>query len=180
MKPIIRLLVLLTIASAVSSCFPKNEDSVSGGVPRQGLPLEKEILGEWVAGEICFAQPPPEVQQSIKSISFQAGDIIRWSYVGQGEMQEGEGRYSFLVDCSPEVASRQLPTLFVAPENYSDPTVSSVCLLKLTDVEIDFDARLNVESIGKVLKAKDANGKRLIFVRKGKGVSGQPADPADS
>jgi hypothetical protein len=94
-------------------------------------------------------------------------------------MQEGKGRYSFLIDPSTETAGRQLPTLFVAPARYSNPTLSSVCLLKLTDVEIDFDARLHIESIGKVLKAKEANGKPLIFVRRGKKVSRQPADPAD-
>jgi len=180
MKPIVRLLVLLTIASATSSCSAKNGDSVPSDVPKRGLPLGKEILGEWVAGEIYFTQPPAEVQQSIKSISFEAGNIIKWTYVSEGEMQEGEGRYLFLVDPSPRIAHRQLPTLFVAPESYSNSMVSSVCLLKLTDVEIDLDARFHVESIGKVLKAKDANGKRLIFVRKGKRVSSQPADPADS
>jgi len=148
-------------------------------VPRQRLPLEDEILGEWVAGEIYFAQPPVDVQQSIKSISFQAGNTIKWTYVSQGQMKEGEGRYSFLIDPSPAKARRQLPTLFVAPERYSNPMLSSICLLKLTDVEIDFDARLHIESIGKVLKAKDENGKPLIFVRRGKKVSSQPADPAD-
>ena len=149
-------------------------------VPRRRLPLEDEILGEWVAGEIYFAQPPVDVQQWIKTISFQAGSSIKWTYVSEGKMREGAGRYSFLIGPSPETAGRQLPTLFVAPERYSNPMLSSVCLLKLTDVEIDFDARLHIESIGKVLKAKDENGKPLIFVRRGKKVSSQPADAADS
>ena len=142
--------------------------------------MEHEILGEWVAGEIYFAQPPADVQQSIKNISFQPGNIIKWTYVSEGKMQEGEGRYSFLIETSPETARRQLPTLFVAPKSYPNPMLSSICLLMLTDVEIDLDARFHVESIGKVLKAKDAHGRRLIFVRKGKRISNQPADPADS
>lgn len=179
MKRTVRLIILLSIACVISSCYDKNGNTDSSSIPEQGLPLDKEILGDWVAGEIYFSQPPIEVQQSIKNLSFQPENIIKWSYVSDGKMHDGKGRYVFLNDPSTEINRRGLPTLFVAPESYNNPEISSECLLKLTHIEIDFDARFHVESIGKVLKAKDLSGKALVFVRKGKTISSQPTDAPD-
>jgi hypothetical protein len=179
MKRITRLAILLSIAWAISSCSCENGNPEFSSIPEQELPLKKEILGEWVAGELYFSQPPVEVQQSIKDISFQPDNIIKWSYVSDGKMKDGKGRYMLFVSPPSKTNLRELPSLFVAPESYKNPGISSVCLLKLTHLEIDFDARFHVESIGKVLKAKDSNGKALLFVRKGKTVSSQPTDAPD-
>lgn len=94
-------------------------------------------------------------------------------------MKNGKGRYALLVEPSSETNRRGLPTLFVAPENCDDPGISSVCLLKLTDMEIDFDARFNIKSIGRVLKAKDLSGKALVFVRKGKTLGSMSTEAID-
>ena len=179
MKRIVRLIILLSIACAISSCYDKNGTTDSSSIPEQGLLLEREILGEWVAGEIYFPQPPIEVQQSIKNLSFQPKNIIKWSYVSDGKMFDGKGRYVLLDDPSSEINRRGLPTLFVAPESDNNPEISSVYLLKLTHLEIDFDARFHIESIGKVLKAKHLSGKALVFVRKGKTIYSQPTDAPD-
>ena len=175
MKLLIRLATLLLVISAISSCSGKNGNPSSSAISEQAPPLEleKTILGEWVAGEIYFSLPPAEILQDIKNISFLPDNIIKWSYVSDGKMQEGKGRYTLLVDSSSKANRRGLPTLFVAPEGYTYPGASSVCLLKLTDLEIDVDARFHIESIGKVLKAKDSSGKALVFVRKGKKISKQ-------
>ncbi len=81
----------------------------------------------------------------------------------------GDGLYSFPAN---KKLSRQLPKLIVAPTNYSEAIVSSHVLLTLTDVEMDFDSRFHVDHFGKLLKAKDLQGKRLLFIRKEKKVSG--------
>jgi len=168
MKPTVRMLIMLVVCCTVLSCSGENGDSLAGDVSEQVLALEREILGEWVAGEVYFAVPPVEVRQSIKSISFEAENVIEWSYVSERTMQQGRGRYVLLTTPSAERVGRELPTLFVAPERYRDPRISSICLLKITDLEIDFDARFHMESIGKVLKGKDSDGKALVFVRKGR------------
>jgi hypothetical protein len=176
MRPITRLFVLLVVGCALSSCSDDTGDSVPRVVSEEMLRLEETILGEWVAGEIYFAQPPEEIQQSIKTISFRADTIIEWSYVSEGTMREGRGRYVLLANPSSEDGGGALPTLFVAPESFRQPALSSVCLLMISELEIDHDARFHVESIGKVLKGRDSTGQKLVFVRKGKSLVDDPAE----
>ncbi len=174
MRQIVRLLILLELASVISACSSRRGNPGTTEAPEQLLALEQDILGDWIAGETYFAQPPIEVQQSIKSISFEAGNVIRWSYVSRGIVQQGVGRYVLLSNSSAKGASRKLPTLFVAPKQSKNPSLSSIILLKLTDLEIDFDARFPMESIGKVLKARESSGKPLLFVRSERKIGSQP------
>lgn len=176
MRAIVRLLILAVLGCALLSCSREKADSLVRDVSEEAAPLEEELLGEWVAGEIWFAEPPPHVQQSIKTISFGTEKIVEWSYVFEGEMRQGRGRYVLLARSSGEGVGRGLPVLFVAPEHYRDPALSSVCLLEIRDVEIDFDARFPVESVGKVLKGRTASEGPLLFVRKAKNVGSDPAD----
>jgi hypothetical protein len=111
--------------------------------------LAMEIIGTWQAGETYMPQPPPEMQQDIKTITFAANGIVTWSTVKDGQMKEMVGRYVVLPD---DHSPRKLPSIFVAPTNYVNPGVSSICLLLMTDVTVGLDARFHVDKVGKALK----------------------------
>ena len=127
--------------------------------------LEKDIQGDWLAAEYYMAQPPPELQQPIKSISFQANNIVEWEYVQSGKMHKASGRYGiYSLQNGEEVSSGRL-RLIVAPTNYADPMLSSHRLLVLSDFELDYDSRF-IQSWGKLIKASNTDGKRILFIRK--------------
>lgn len=134
--------------------------------------ISAEIVGAWQPGERLISQPPPEMWQDIKDITFYTNGIVEWSEVKQGKMVEMTGRYMIQLD---KQSKRQLPTLFVAPTNYPNPMLSSICLLRLSELQIDFDSRFHVERFGKALKAVAADGKRVVFIRKKK-VANQPSE----
>lgn len=126
-----------------------------------------------------IAQPPRELWQDLKDITFQTNGIVQWAEAQDGKMLERSGRY--ILQPNPE-SRLNLPMLFVAPTNYSDARMSSICLLLLTEVEIDPDSRFNVAIHGRVLKAMTRDGRRLVFLRKDKTANHtsdgirQPAD----
>jgi hypothetical protein len=154
MKRILILLALLTItAPLLASGFKRHTE------------LEKEIQGDWVAAEYYVAQPPPELQQSIKSMSFQANNIVKWTYVQDRKVHKAEGRYGIYSFPTDQKMPRQLPRLIVAPANYPDAVLSSHVLLTLSDVELDFDSRF-LQRWGKLIKARNSDGKRVLFIRK--------------
>jgi hypothetical protein len=138
---------------------------------KRHIELEAQIQGEWLAAEYYLAQPPADLQQAIKSMSFRTNNIVEWEYVHDGQAHKATGRYGLYSFPANKKVSRQLPKLIVAPTNYSEAIVSSHVLLTLTDVEMDFDSRFHVDHFGKLLKAKDPQGKRLLFIRKEKKVS---------
>ena len=129
--------------------------------------LAIEIVGTWQAGETYMPQPPPETQQDIKIITFQTNGIVTWSTVKDGQTKEMVGRYVVFAD---DYSPRELPSIFVAPTNDVNPGISSVCLLLLTDVTIDIDARFNPDKVGKALKGNVGlmhdPKKKVVFVRK--------------
>lgn len=133
--------------------------------------ISVEIVGAWQLGERLISQPPRDMWQGIKDITFYTNGIVEWSEVKRGKMVEMTGRY--LVQSDKE-SKRHLQTLFVAPTNYPNPMLSSICLLRLSELEIDFDARFPAERFGKALKAVTSEGKRVIFIRRG---SSQPMTP---
>jgi hypothetical protein len=110
--------------------------------------------------------------QDIKDITFHTNGIVEWSEVKRGKMVEMTGRYEIQPD---NRSARHLPTLFVAPTNYPNAGMSSVCLLLLTDLEIDFDSRFPIELYGKALRAATKDGKKLVFIRK-RDAANQPSD----
>ena len=129
--------------------------------------LQAEIIGSWLAGETLMPQPPPDMLQDIKSITFETNGIVKWTIAINGEMAEKIGRY---VINPGDDSLRHLPSIFVAPASYSNPSVSSICLLLMTDITIDLDSRFHAEEIGKTLKgsiglSQDVK-KHVIFVRK--------------
>jgi hypothetical protein len=120
------------------------------------------LIGTWKAGDTYLPPAPLEMWQDIKNIIFRTNGIVKWSEVRNGEMVEMTGRYMIQPD---NRSKRELPMLFVAPTNYPNPMLSSICLLRLSDLEIDSDLRFPVESCGKALKAVAADGKRVVFIR---------------
>jgi len=153
MKRILILLALLTTAATpLASEFKRHTE------------LEKEIQGDWLAAEHYVSQPPPELQQSIKSMSFQANNIVKWEYVQDGKAHKANGRYGIYFFPADQKKPRQLPRLIIAPANYADAAFSSHVLLTLSDVELDFDSRF-VQSWGKLIKARTSDGKRVLFIR---------------
>jgi len=132
--------------------------------------LEQQILGDWLAAEYFVAQPPPELQQFIKSILFQTNNIAMWDYVQDGKVHKAKGRYGVYSFPREKRKGWQLPSLIVAPMNYSNPALSSQLLLTLSDLELEFDSRF-LRSWGKLIKAKGPDGKRVLFIRKGGGIS---------
>lgn len=127
--------------------------------------LEKEILGDWLSAEFFMAQPPPELQQSIKSISFQTDNLVEWEYIKDGKALKAKGRYGICTFPADKESLRKLPSLIVAPKNSPNPALSSQILLKISDVELDFDSRF-LQSWGKLIKAIGPDKKRLLFLRK--------------
>lgn len=125
--------------------------------------VQVEIIGSWLAGETLMPQPPPDMQQDIKETTFQANGLVRWSVVIDGKIQELSGRYAVLTDAQ---SLRRLPYIIVAPTKFIDPQLSSIRFLLLTDVTIDLDSRFHADRVGKVFKAKSADGKALAFARK--------------
>jgi hypothetical protein len=134
--------------------------------------LEKEIQGDWLSAEYYFAQPPAEVQQSIKSISFRPDNIVEWEYVHDGKTQKAKGRYGIYSFSTDKKNPRQLPNLIVAPTLYTNAADSEDVILTLWDVELDFDSRF-LQRWGKLIKAKGPGGKRVLFIRKENKVSSQ-------
>ena len=155
----IKILILLTLTITIAA-LPASEFE-------RHTVLEKEIQGDWLAAEYYMAQPPPELQQSIKSISFQASNIVKWEYVQDGKMHKATGRYGIYSLPKGQKMSRGLPSLIVAQTNYPDAVLSSNPLLILSEVELDFDSRF-LQSWGKLIKARNADGKRILFIRKNK------------
>jgi len=133
---------------------------------KRHIELEAQIQGEWIAAEYYLAQPPADLQQAIKSMSFRTNNIVEWECVRDGHAHRATGRYGLYSFPTKKKLSHKLPRLIVAPTSYADAIVSSHVLLTLTDVEMDFDSRFNVDHFGKLLKAKDPQGKRLLFIRK--------------
>jgi hypothetical protein len=167
MKRILILLALLTTnATLLASEFKRHTE------------LEKEIQGDWLAAEYYVAQPPPELQQSIKSMSFQDNNIVKWIYVQDGKVHKAKGRYGIYSFPTDQKKPRQLPRLIVAPANYPDAVFSSHVLLTLSDVELDFDSRF-VQSWGKLIKARTSDGKRVLFIRKKNKITSQQAGGAN-
>ena len=119
--------------------------------------LEKEIQGDWLAAEYYVAQPSPELQQSIKSMSFRANNIVEWKYVHDGKAHKAKGRYGIYSFPTDQKKPRQLPNLIVAPTHYANAVVSSHVILTLSDVEFDFDSRF-LQRWGKLIKAKEQMG----------------------
>jgi hypothetical protein len=152
-----KMLILLAL-------FPMAATLLASGFKRH-IELEKEIQGDWLAAEYYVAQPPPELQQSIKSMSFQADNIVKWEYVQDGKVHRAMGRYGIYSFPTDEKMPRQLPKLIVAPANYPDAVLSSYVLLTLSDVELDFDSRF-LQRWGKLIKARNSDGKRVLFIRK--------------
>ena len=136
------------------------------------IELEAQIQGEWLAAEYYLEQPPADLQQVIKSMSFRTNNIVEWEYVRDGHAHRATGRYGLYSFPTKKKLSRQLPRLIVAPTSYPDAIVSSHVLLTLTDVEMDFDSRFHVDHFGKLLKAKDPQGKRLLFISKEREIRG--------
>jgi hypothetical protein len=154
MKRILILLALLTMtATLLASGFKRHTE------------LEREIRGDWLAAEYYVAQPPPELQQSIKSMSFQANNIVKWEYVQDGKVHKAKGRYGIYSFPKDQKMPRERPSLIVAPANYPDAVLSSHLLLTLSDVELDFDSRF-LQRWGKLIKARNSDGKRVLFIRK--------------
>jgi len=133
--------------------------------------ISAEIIGVWQSGEILISQPPPEMWQDIKDITFYTNGIVEWSEVKRGKMVEMTGRYMIQPG---KQSKRQLPMLFVAPTNYLNPMLSSICLLRFSELQIDFDSRFHVERFGKALKAVAADGKRVVFIKKK--MASQPSE----
>jgi hypothetical protein len=154
MKKILILLALLTMtATPLASEF------------KQHTVLEKEIQGDWLAAEYYVAQPPPELQQSIKSMSFQAKNMVEWKYVQDGKVHNANGRYGIYSFPTDQKMLRQLPRLIVAPANYPDAVFSGHVLLTLSNFELDFDSRF-LQRWGKLIKARTSEGERVLFIRK--------------
>jgi hypothetical protein len=154
MKRMLILLALLTMtATLLASGFKRHTG------------LEKEIRGDWLAAEYYVAQPPPELQQSIKSMSFQANNIVKWEYVQDGKVHKAKGRYGIYSFPKDQRMPKELPSLIVAPANYPDAALCSHLLLTLSDVELDFDSRF-LQRWGKLIKARNSDGKRVLFIRK--------------
>ena len=129
--------------------------------------LQTEIIGSWLAGETFMPQPPPDMLQDIKSITFETNGIVKWTTAIDGEIVEKIGRY---VINPGDHSLRHLPSIFVAPASYSNPSISSICLLLMTDITVDLDARFHAEKVGKTLKgsiglSQDIK-KNVVFIRK--------------
>jgi len=152
-KILIILIILATSTVLLASEFKRYTE------------LEKEIQGDWLAAEYYVAQPSPEIQQSIKSMSFQANNIVEWEYVQNGKAHKAKGRYGIHSFPTDQKTPRQLPILIVAPTNYPNAVLSSQHLLTISEVELDFDSRF-LQRWGKLLKAKGSGGKRVLFIRK--------------
>jgi len=97
------------------------------------------------------------------NITFHTNGIVEWSIEQNGKIVERSGRY--MIQPNRE-SKRDLPLVFIAPANYPDPRMSSIVLLVLKEIEIDFDSRFSTEVYGKVLKATVLDGKSLLFIRK--------------
>jgi len=137
--------------------------------------VAEKIIGDWVAGETMMPQPPKEMWQDIKSISFQTNGNVRWSEVKKDKLVEQVGRYEFIPNnlITKTTSKRGLPSLTVSSTNSPRPCLSGICMLYLSEIEIDYDCRFHTEIIGKVLKAETKDGKRLVFVKM---KEGQPKD----
>jgi hypothetical protein len=140
--------------------------------------LEKKIQGDWLAAEYYVAEPSPELQQSIKSMTFLANKIVEWKYVHDGKAYKAKGYYGIYSFPTDEKTARQLPSLIVAPTKYANPLVSSHLLLTLSEVELDFDSRF-LQRWGKLIKAKGPGGKRVLFIRKDNKISSERTTERD-
>jgi hypothetical protein len=154
MKKILVILILAALSAALKASELK-----------RCVELEKKIQGDWLAAEYYVAQPPTELQQSIKTISFQADNIIEWEYVQDGKMHKAKGRYGIYSFPTDQEKLRKLPDLIVAPTNYANAVVSNNVILTLSGIELDFDSRF-LQRWGKLIKATEPDGKRLLFIRK--------------
>ncbi len=154
MKRICSILIFLASVTLLSSSESKRHGE-----------LEKEIQGEWLAAEYFIAQPPPELQQSIKSMSFGSKNLVEWEYVQDGKVHKGKGRYGIYSSATDQKMPEQLPSLIIVPLNYPEGLLSNRILLTLSRIELDFDSRF-IRSWGRLIKAEAPDGKRVMFIRK--------------
>lgn len=125
--------------------------------------FRSELVGSWLAAEFFIPQPPKELQQDIKDITFQENGVVRWSVVKDGKIEKLSGFYAILPNAQ---SMRKLPYVHVAPSKAAAAQMSDNPLLLFENVSIGLDSRFHVESVGKVLKARNAHGEPLVFVRK--------------
>jgi hypothetical protein len=134
----------------------------------QQAQLAEEIQGSWIAAEVFVAQPPPELQQSVKTISFSADSLATWMHVHQGTMIEVEGSYFVYPLARGDNNPRGLPGLIVVKTGAQNEGVPVDTLLSLFQVELDFDSRFP-QNWGRLLKASTQDGERLLFIKQQNG-----------
>ena len=137
--------------------------------------ISRRIIGTWQAAELSMPQPPPKMRQDIKAITFHTNGIVEWAEARRGKLVSMAGRYKIQPDSQ---STRGLPTLSVSPTNYLNSKLSGICLLRLSELQIDVDSRFPVETFGKALKAVAADGRQLVFVRRRPAVKIAPPKPA--
>lgn len=131
------------------------------------ISVAEKLIGNWIAGETMMPQPPKEMRQDINSISFQTNGIVQWSEVKKDKVVEQIGRYEFIPNeiITETRSKRRLPSLTVSSTNSPRPCLSGICLLYLSEIEIDHDSRFHVKKVGEVLKAETTDGKKVVFVK---------------
>jgi len=155
---------VLLLTAILVLIYPNHAAALSESEVLRHPEMEKEIHGFWQAAEYYMALPPRELQQSIKSISFYAGNIVEWEYVHEGKMRKTRGRYGIYSFSEDQRLSRRSLHLVAVPVDSPDPLDTAHKLLDLSDLELDFDARF-LQSWGKLLKAIGPDGKRLLFIK---------------
>lgn len=151
---------ITTLFLLIATCLTLKAETNSTSVAER-------ILGDWMAGETMMPQPQKEMQQDIKSISFQTNGIVQWSEVKKGKVVDQIGRYEFIPNeiITKTQSKRGLPSLTISSTNSPRPCLSGICLLYLSEIQIDYDSRFHVEKAGEVLKAETKDGKKLVFVK---------------
>jgi len=127
--------------------------------------LEADLAGDWVAAETFIQQPPSNLLQSIKTLSFSTNHLVSWTDTNTNSCRPQTGVFGVWIPGTNSQV-RHLPSIVVAPTNYADPFQCGIALLTLNNVQVAYDSRFNQELYGKLLKALDGNGHPVLFIRR--------------
>ena len=127
-----------------------------------GTALEQDLKGDWIVVKDRVFDSKSEVEPSLRRLTFETNALVRWYYEIGGKTVEHVGCYEIQRSKNPQQA-----VVIITESDKGDSLLSvNPIAFIIQDVTVDFDSRVNKDSVGKVLKFSHRDGKCYVFTRK--------------
>jgi hypothetical protein len=125
--------------------------------------LQDELIGEWIVAKDLVFDSKCEIEPSLRKLSFEANDNVRWYYEIDGKLEEHNGRFTIRI--SKTVRLPSVIIIEVAKGNLPSSLPRPIAFI-MEGVTVDLDSRFDIQTVGKVLKFTHRDGKKYVFTRK--------------